>query len=172
MHTTFYAFHHTDSKDPDIHVLYQWRQATETHQAHTIHGDGMWLATSMVGLKNGHICKNLTKNGEPQRYSWEHRKRRRRISQFAKCLLQSLIPISPLHSSLSYKWLILQNDCHSLWQLPPLPLSPSLNKTPSAPPSSMRLKLFCLFGQSTNRLYLLLLCVAKLGHHCTPEICL
>ena len=24
----------------------------------------------MVGLKNGHIHKNLTKNGEPQRYSW------------------------------------------------------------------------------------------------------
>ena len=27
------------------------------------------VTTSMVGLKNGHICKNLTKNGEPLRYS-------------------------------------------------------------------------------------------------------
>ena len=27
-------------------------------------------------VKNGHICKNLTQNGELQRYSWEHRKRR------------------------------------------------------------------------------------------------
>ena len=26
--------------------------------------------------KKGHICKNLTKNGEPQRYSWERRRRR------------------------------------------------------------------------------------------------
>ena len=40
------------------------------------------VTTSMVGLKtktkpqNGHISKNLTKNGEPQRYSWERRRRR------------------------------------------------------------------------------------------------
>ena len=30
-------------------------------------------------IRNGHIHKNLTKNGEPQRYSWEHRRRRRRM---------------------------------------------------------------------------------------------
>ena len=28
--------------------------------------------------KNSHIRKNLTQNGEPQKLSWEHRKRRRR----------------------------------------------------------------------------------------------
>ena len=34
------------------------------------------VTTSMVGLKNGHIRKNLTQNGEPQRNSWERRRRR------------------------------------------------------------------------------------------------
>ena len=28
------------------------------------------VTTLMVGLKNGHIRKNLTQSGEPQRYSW------------------------------------------------------------------------------------------------------
>ena len=36
------------------------------------------VATSMTGLKkkNGHIRINPTKNGEPRRYSWEHRRKR------------------------------------------------------------------------------------------------
>ena len=29
----------------------------------------------MVGLKNGHIRKNVTQNGEPQRCSWETKKK-------------------------------------------------------------------------------------------------
>ena len=37
------------------------------------------VTTSMFGLKNAQIRKNLTKNGEPQRYSWERRRRRRRM---------------------------------------------------------------------------------------------
>ena len=36
--------------------------------------------TSMVGLKNCYIRKNLTENGERQKQSWERRRRRRRIS--------------------------------------------------------------------------------------------
>ena len=40
------------------------------------------MTTSMVGLKNGHIRKYLPKNGELQRYSWEHRKR---IKPFIVC---------------------------------------------------------------------------------------
>ena len=36
-----HAFHRTDSKDPDIHVLDGWMPATKTHQACTIHEDGM-----------------------------------------------------------------------------------------------------------------------------------
>ena len=35
------------------------------------------VTTCMVGLENGHIRKNPTQNGEPQRYSWERRRRRR-----------------------------------------------------------------------------------------------
>ena len=40
------------------------------------HPQGRNMTTSMVGLENGPIHKNLTKNGEPQRYSWECRRRR------------------------------------------------------------------------------------------------
>ena len=32
--------------------------------------------SSMFGLQNSHIRKNLTQNGESQRYSWECRRRR------------------------------------------------------------------------------------------------
>ena len=38
-----HAFHRTDSKDPDVHVLNGWMPATKTHPARTIHKDGMWL---------------------------------------------------------------------------------------------------------------------------------
>ena len=37
------------------------------------------VTTFMVGLENGHMHKNLTKNGEAQRYCWEHRRRRRSV---------------------------------------------------------------------------------------------
>ena len=37
------------------------------------------VTTLMVGLKNGHIRKNLTKNGEPQRYSWGTQKKKKKI---------------------------------------------------------------------------------------------
>ena len=38
-----HAFHRTDSKDPDVHVVDGWMPATKTHPARTIHEDGMWL---------------------------------------------------------------------------------------------------------------------------------
>ena len=37
------AFHHSDSKDPDIDVRDVWMLSTKTHLACTIHKDGMWL---------------------------------------------------------------------------------------------------------------------------------
>ena len=36
------------------------------------------VMTSMVGLKNGHIRKNLTQNGETQRYSWGTQKKKKK----------------------------------------------------------------------------------------------
>ena len=36
------------------------------------------VTTSMVGLKNDHIRNNLTQNGEPQRYSWEMQKKKKK----------------------------------------------------------------------------------------------
>ena len=43
-----------------------------------IHADRMWLPLWLEKKKkNGHKCKNLTKNGEPQRYSWKCGRRRR-----------------------------------------------------------------------------------------------
>ena len=44
------------------------------------------VTTFMVGLWNGHIRKNLTKNEEPQRYSWERRRRRRNTHVLNGCL--------------------------------------------------------------------------------------
>ena len=39
------------------------------------------VATSMVGLKSSHICKNLTKDGEPQRSSWGTQKKKKKSGQ-------------------------------------------------------------------------------------------
>ena len=69
-----HAFHRTDLKDPDIHVLDRWMPATKTHPVCTIHKDGMWLPQ---WIQNGHIRKHLIQNCETQRYSWERRRRRR-----------------------------------------------------------------------------------------------
>ena len=41
------------------------------------------VTTSVVGLDNGHIHKNLTQNGEPQTYSWECRRRRNGMCAFS-----------------------------------------------------------------------------------------
>ena len=68
-----HAFHHMDSKDPDIHVLDGWMPATKTHPAWAIQDDRM-CSTSMVWFWNGHIHKYLTRNGEPQRSSLERRR--------------------------------------------------------------------------------------------------
>ena len=35
-------------------------------------------------IKNGHIRKNLTQNGEPQRYSWETQKKKKSWLQYSK----------------------------------------------------------------------------------------
>ena len=46
--------------------------------AHSMHHPRKGImTTSMVGLKNGHIRRNLPKNGETQRYSCERRRRRK-----------------------------------------------------------------------------------------------
>ena len=44
----------------------------KTHPACTVH-EIRDVTTSMVGLRNGHLRKNLTQNDEPQRYSWEQK---------------------------------------------------------------------------------------------------
>ena len=36
------------------------------------------VTTSMVGLRNGHIRKNLTQKGEPRRYSWKTQKKKKK----------------------------------------------------------------------------------------------
>ena len=54
-----HAFHRTDSKDPDVHVLDGWMPATKNTPS-THHPRRRNVTTLMVGLKNGHIRKNLT----------------------------------------------------------------------------------------------------------------
>ena len=54
-----HAFHSTDSKDPDVHVLDGWTPATKNTPS-THHPRRRNVTTLLVGLKNGHISKNLT----------------------------------------------------------------------------------------------------------------
>ena len=50
-----------------------------------MHHPQRWnVTTSTVGLINSHIHKNLTQNGESQRYSWECRRRRKVHTQRPK----------------------------------------------------------------------------------------
>ena len=57
------------------------------------------VTTSMVGLKNGHIRKRLTPNGELQRYSWGKQKKKKKKNSLYSCPLLLLL----LHSQL-YLW--------------------------------------------------------------------
>ena len=68
-----HAFHRTDSWRP--------RQVNAGNKSTpSMHHARKWnVTTLMVGLKNSHICKNLTKTGEPQRYSWEYRKNKENL---------------------------------------------------------------------------------------------
>ena len=66
-----------DSKDPDVHVLDGWMPATKNTPS-THHPRRRNVTTLMVGLKNGHIRKNLTQSGEPQRYSWGTPKKKKK----------------------------------------------------------------------------------------------
>ena len=54
-----YAFHRTNSKEPDIRVLDGGKPATKTHFARTIHEDGMSLPL-WSDKKESLIRKNLT----------------------------------------------------------------------------------------------------------------
>ena len=40
------------------------------------------VTSSMIGLQNGHICKYLTQNGEPQRSSWGTQKKKKKCQQW------------------------------------------------------------------------------------------
>ena len=42
------------------------------------------VTTSMVVLKNDHICNNLSQNGEPQRYSWGTQKKKKKEKEKKK----------------------------------------------------------------------------------------
>ena len=86
------------------------------------------VTTSMVGLKNSHIRKNLTQNGEPQRYSWECRRRRSTCLNFHVLFFKlwfhtitnitrliTTVPACCLQYSASYSALnvrLLQPSCH------------------------------------------------------------
>ena len=73
-----HVFHHTDPLP--------WRSCPRRVNASNKNTPSMHhsrrgnVTTSMVGLKFGHICKSLTKNGEPQIYSWGTQKKKRNTS--------------------------------------------------------------------------------------------
>ena len=92
------AFHRSDSRDPDVHVLDGWMPATK-HTPSMHHRRRRNVTTSMDGLKNGHILKNLTKNGEPQRSSWWTQK----MMMMKKKKKGRLEVFTILHSGRSYR---------------------------------------------------------------------
>ena len=47
------------------------------------------VTTSVAGFKNGHIGKNLTQNGEPQRSSWGMQKKKKKQAD-TKAIINSL----------------------------------------------------------------------------------
>ena len=58
------------------HSCPRWVNASNKNTP-SMHHPGRWnVTTSMVGLENGHIHKNLTQNGEPQGYSWGRQKKK------------------------------------------------------------------------------------------------
>ena len=58
--------HHTDSKDPDIHVIDGWMPATKTHPACTFYENGMWLTLWLDYKKKTVTYANISpKNGDP-----------------------------------------------------------------------------------------------------------
>ena len=62
-----HALHYMDSKDLTCPT---WMNASDNNTP-SMHYARRWnVTTSMVGLRNGHIRKSLTQNGEPQRSSW------------------------------------------------------------------------------------------------------
>ena len=54
------------------------KMGEQKHTQHQhVHPRRRNVTTLMVGLKNGHIRKNLTQSGEPQRYSWGTQKKKK-----------------------------------------------------------------------------------------------
>ena len=60
------------SKNGGIHVLHRWMPVAKTHSACTIHKDRMWVPLWLD--ENGRVFRNLIKNGDLQRSSWECRR--------------------------------------------------------------------------------------------------
>ena len=84
-----HAFHNTESKDPDNHVLAWWNASNKNTPS--MHHPWRWNVTiSMVGLKNGHIRKNLSQNDEPQRYSWGMQKMKKKKRWQAEALISKM----------------------------------------------------------------------------------
>ena len=83
LHT--HAFHHTNSKDPDIHVLDGWMPATKTHPACTIHEDIMLLPQWLHFLKKKvTYAKTLTqKMMNPRGVAGERRRRKKALQTTA-----------------------------------------------------------------------------------------
>ena len=70
------------------HSCPEWVNGNNKNTPSMHHPQRRNVTTSMVGLRNGQYTK-ISKNGEPQRYSWEHRRRRRAPSLVYKFYLST-----------------------------------------------------------------------------------
>ena len=71
-------------------------QQTHTQQC-IIHEDGMRLPLWLDFLKKGYMHKDLTKNGETVRSTWDRRRRGRRRPLLEKGIREQAISVIPVY---------------------------------------------------------------------------
>ena len=89
-----HAFHRTDSKDPDIHVLDGWMNAGNKSTPSMHHPRRRNVTTSMVGLKTVAYAEISPKMVNPRDIAGERRRRRRWMM-----IKVSLWPLTPGQNS-------------------------------------------------------------------------
>ena len=110
------AYHHMDSiKHLNVYVLDGWISAKQkTHPACTISEYKMYYLYGW--MKNGYMCKHLTKDGAPQGSSTECRRRRRSsivMKIWMSVKIWRIIKFREVNDISNYSWICLLN---AIWK--------------------------------------------------------
>ena len=99
------AHMHSHAQTQKVPTCSRWVNAGNKNTPSKHHPQRRNLTTSISGLQNGHICTNFTQKDKPQRYSWEHRRRRK-----SQLCLESSGTRSSQFPRLSYKTSFAKNQ--------------------------------------------------------------